>query len=78
MNQNQMIENYDCPNCPSDAKNENVNELQKVYTPCPECGGIYLAKKIRTQYDNYWISYYNNKAQNYPTNLMNLQFAPYQ
>jgi hypothetical protein len=66
-------ENYDC--CPSSAKNEHVKKLQNLSTPCGECASIYYAKKNRTDYDKFWIKFYNTKAQNTPTNLLDLQFA---
>ena len=72
------VEEYSCPNCLTIEKNEMVNDIQNIYTPCPDCGSIYLAKKIRTKYDNYWSQYYNTKAQNTPTTFNHLQFTPNQ
>jgi len=53
-----------------------VQEVQKVYTPCTDCGSIYLAKTVRSKYDQYWMQFYNTKSQSYPSNLTTLQFAP--
>lgn len=69
------VENYDCNNCPAAVKSEEVKNLQKMVSPCSECASIYHAKKIRTDYDKFWLNFYNTKAQNTPTNLLDLQFA---
>jgi len=73
-----MVESYSCSNCPTIGKNDRADQIQNVYTPCADCGSIYLAKKVRTSYDQYWMNFYDTKAQNTSYNLMNLQFAPIQ
>lgn len=50
------------------------DQVQQLYSPCEECSSIYQAKKIRTPYDQFWINYYNHKAQSNVTNLLDLQF----
>jgi hypothetical protein len=70
------VENYACPNCPTSPKHDATYQIQNIYTPCPDCGSIYLAKQIRSKYDNYWNQYYNTKSQNTVTDLISLQFAP--
>jgi len=52
-----------------------ITTLQDTQTSCTDCASIYNAKKIRTDYDRFWMQFYNNKAQNTPTDLMDLQFA---
>jgi hypothetical protein len=74
-NLGQKIENYDCTDCPADPKNEVVKQVGDTYSPCMECTSIYDAKKIRTNYDQYWLQFYNTKAQNTSTDLLDLQFA---
>lgn len=69
-------ENYECPNCKAVPVNESIGQVQDLYSPCEECTSIHNAKKFRTAYDRFWLQYYNNKAQNAPTDLMDLQFAP--
>ena len=71
----EKIENYDCTNCPADPINEEVKNTQNLYSPCEDCASIYNAKKFRTAYDKFWIQYYNTKAQNTQTDLLELQFA---
>lgn len=51
---------------------DNVNTSYNEYN---EYNGIYEAKKIRTKYDQFWLHFYDNKAKNSPTDLMDLQFA---
>lgn len=76
MSNQQKIENYDCrDNCPTSAIIEDVKNVQNLYSPCEDCASIYNAGKIRTAYDKFWIKFYNNKAQNTPTDLFDLQFA---
>ena len=64
--------NYNTNAMPLDAP---VNTLQNTQTSCTDCASIYNAKKIRTDYDRFWMQFYNNKAQNTSTDLMDLQFA---
>jgi len=78
MNYQETIEHYACPNCPTIEKNDRADQIQNVYTPCADCGSIYLAKKVRTSYDQYWMNFYDTKSQNTPSNLISLQFAPIQ
>ena len=54
---------------------ENINQIQNINTSCNEYSGIHEAKKIRTKYDQFWLHFYDNKAKNSPTDLMDLQFA---
>ena len=71
-------ENYQCSsnsNCAAMPINSAANTTQDLYTPCTECSSIYNARKIRTSYDKFWLKFYNNKAQNTATDLMDLQFA---
>lgn len=51
------------------------NEIQNTLTPCSDCYSIHQANKNRTDYDRFWLKFYNNKAQNYDTDLMKLQFS---
>jgi hypothetical protein len=30
---------------------------------------------VRTSYDQYWLKFYNNRSNNFETNLMTLQFT---
>ena len=53
---------------------DRSDQVQKLYSPCQECVGIHQAKQIRTAFDQFWIQYYNQKAQSNPTNLLELQF----
>ena len=32
------------------------------------------ATKIRTDYDKYWLTFYNQKAANFKTNLLTMEF----
>lgn len=34
-----------------------------------------MTYKHRSLFDQYWLNYYNNKAENYDTDLMNLRFV---
>ena len=41
---------------------------------CDDCASIHSAFKIRTKYDQYWLKFYNQKAQNFDSDVMKLQF----
>jgi hypothetical protein len=73
--QEEIQENYGCQNCAAEPINSTGDSLQNLYSPCTECSSIYNARKIRTAYDQFWLKFYNNKAQNTATDLMDLQFA---
>lgn len=68
-------EEYVCNQCKTMPLHDDASQIQDINSGCMECSSIYNAKKIRTAYDKYWIQYYNNKAQNTSTDLLNLQFA---
>jgi len=76
-NPNVPKENYQCSGstCPTHPMNEDVGQVQNLYSPCEECSSIHNAKKIRTAYDKFWLQFYNNKAQQANTDLLDLQFA---
>jgi len=57
-------------------KFDRTDQVQTLYSPCEECASIYQAKDIRTKYDQFWINYYNQKAQSNPTDLLELTFLP--
>lgn len=46
----------------------------KEVTACTECLAVRNAFAIRTEYDKYFMEFYNNKAQNFETDLLALQF----
>ena len=49
-------------------------ETGKDVTACTECLATRNAFVIRTDYDKYFMEVYNNKAQNFETDLLGLQF----
>lgn len=70
-------EYYDCKpgsNCQTEGRPLPVDSLQDKITGCEDCASIHSAMKIRTEYDQFWIKFYNNKAQNFQTDLLSLQF----
>ena len=55
-------------------KYDTAQQVQQLYSPCEECSSIYEAKAVRTKYDQFWINYYNHKANQASTNLIDLHF----
>lgn len=73
----QPKEFYQCPpgsNCASMGLPVAANTVQDVQTGCDDCVSIHSAFKIRTKYDQYWLKFYNQKAQNFDSDVMKLQF----
>jgi hypothetical protein len=73
----QPKEFYQCPpgsNCASMGLPVAANTVQDVITGCDDCVSIHSAFKIRTKYDQYWLKFYNQKAQNFDSDVMKLQF----
>jgi len=73
----QTREYYQCPpgsNCVTHGLPLQAKTLQDVQTPCSECASIHSAFTIRTPYDQYWLKFYNAKAQQFSSNVMDLQF----
>lgn len=72
-----MIEKYE--NSPGSNGTFEGNKVlekntEKEITGCTECLATRNAYAIRTEYDKYFMEIYNNKAQNFETDLLELQF----
>jgi len=74
---NDSKEFYQCPpgsNCGSAGLPLAAKTLQEVHSGCPDCASIHASMKIRTDYDQHWLRFYNQRAQNFDTDLMKLRF----
>lgn len=68
---------YQCPpgsNCTSFGLPIAAKTVQDVQTGCNDCASIHSSMKIRTKYDQFWLKFYNEKAQNFESDLLKLQF----
>lgn len=74
---NQPKEFYQCPpgsNCQTYGLPVAAKTVQQIQTGCDDCASIHKATQIRTKYDQYWLKFYNHKAQQFNSDLMTLQF----
>jgi hypothetical protein len=71
-------EYYQCPpgtNCWAAGKPVDEKRTGKSLSANPSSPDFLKATKVRTAYDQYWLKFYNNRSNNYETNMMTLQFT---
>lgn len=71
-------EYYQCPqgtNCWAAGSPVEAKRIGQSLSANQSSSDFLKATKVRTAYDQYWLKFYNNRSNNYETNLMTLQFT---
>jgi len=55
---------------------DTLQQTGDLYSPCASCPLIKAVQADRTDYDKFWLRFYNQKASATNYDLLSLQFAP--
>lgn len=61
--------------CKASPEWDTVKQTGTIYSPCENCPLLYQVRDQRTDYDKYWLQFYNAKAAATNYDLLTLQFA---